>query len=196
MRGIVSVGLVLAVMTGAWAKSKPKRVTVTNFPATQAVEVQNFPPVGAPPPAPLAPSKPSQIVTLTYDGFCAGGTSLDNIIGIRIMPDGTTQPFTIPPGQVLVVTGIDWSAYRCPPSTAPGTVLMYVFLGATGRVAFADTAVIGAGATPTSACSIGGKASIVPNLVVKPGIELCAGFDNQGFSGSPAIVHGFLTSDE
>lgn len=144
----------------------------------------------------LEPTKPSQMVVLTYSDFCTETTSLANIIDTQILPNGTTQPFTIPAGQVLVVTGFDWSAYRCPALAAPGTVDVYMFLGATGRVVFNDTAVIGAGTPPTSSCSTGGKASVVPNLIVKPGVELCAGFDNQTFGGAPAIVHGFLTKDK
>lgn len=213
MRTTIAIAFVLVALTGASAK-KPKSVTVTNFPATQSVQVENFPatqPVQVenfpatqsvnvqnfpPSAAPLAPSKPSQIVTLTYDNFCAGTTSLVNVIDTQIMPDGTTQPFTIPQGRVLVVTGLDWSASRCPPLSAPGTVGVYVFLGATGRVAFNDYATIGAGTSPGSSCSTGGKASVVPNLVVKPGTELCAGYDNTTFGGAPGIVHGFLADDE
>jgi hypothetical protein len=144
----------------------------------------------------LAPAKASDMVVLTYSNFCTGTTSLANIIDTQILPDGTTQPFTIPSKKVLVVTGIDWSASRCPALSAPGTVEMYVFLGVNGRVAFNDAAVIGAGTPPTSSCSTGGKASVVPNLVVRPGVELCAGYDNQTFGGAPAIVHGFLAKDK
>ncbi len=68
--------------------------------------------------------------------------------------------------------------------------------GTNGRVVFHDTAVIGAGTPPTSSCSTGGKASVVPNLIVRPGVELCGGYDNTTFGGAPAIVHGFLIKDK
>lgn len=50
----------------------------------------------------LEPKKPSQLVTLTPSGTCAGGEGFR--YGNRVHPDGTFTPFTIPPKQVLVLT--------------------------------------------------------------------------------------------
>ena len=50
----------------------------------------------------LEPKKPSQLVTLEANDPCDQGKG--QIYDLRVLPDGSTAPFTIPQGQVLVVT--------------------------------------------------------------------------------------------
>jgi hypothetical protein len=148
----------------------------------------------------LVPTKPSDVVTLRGSSpptFCMGtGPTRTSIIETRILSDGTTQPFQIPNGEVLVVTGIDWTSFRTPPLTVPGIVELAVFLGSSP--VFTDTSIIGAGTLGTNTffpqgVSFGGKSSAVPNLIVKPDTQLCSTNDNSSSSG--VLVHGFLTLD-
>src|SRR5262249_15881488 len=55
----------------------------------------------------LAPSKASQSVVLRTNGVSTGcgGTSLAAAIDTQILSNGSTAPFTIPPGDVLVLDG-------------------------------------------------------------------------------------------
>src|SRR5688572_4220512 len=54
----------------------------------------------------LEPSKPSQTVLLEPGGSLCPVAG--KIVNTRIQPDGTRVPFSIPPKQVLVITGVDW----------------------------------------------------------------------------------------
>ena len=58
--------------------------------------------------APLGPAKPNQVVTLTAAAeACTIPNSPDGLLyKSQVMPHGTVAPFTIPPGHVLVLTGI------------------------------------------------------------------------------------------
>ena len=60
--------------------------------------------------ADISPAKPSDTVVLIFGaparGACPFGGELVNA---RLMPDGTLTPFTLPVGQVLMVTGIDYA---------------------------------------------------------------------------------------
>src|SRR5262249_40899143 len=57
--------------------------------------------------AALAPSKPSQLVGVAADGNCmpALGMSTD-LFNTLLRGDGTTEPFSIPAGEVLVITDL------------------------------------------------------------------------------------------
>jgi hypothetical protein len=59
----------------------------------------------------LAPTTASQLVIL--DGgpsaqACSSGTGFQREFRIRMLPDATTQPFSVPADQVLVLTGLNW----------------------------------------------------------------------------------------
>jgi hypothetical protein len=64
--------------------------------------------------APLAPAKPSDIVTLASDGTTCAGSGL--LVNTRILPDGTTTPFAILPKKVLIVTEVEWGVIGVPGS--------------------------------------------------------------------------------
>lgn len=70
----------------------------------------------------VAPDKPSQIVHLR--GGPGSGTNCTPFVGStlldhQLLPDGTTVPFTIPPGRVLVLTGVSWNLFGAPPTRGP-----------------------------------------------------------------------------
>lgn len=60
--------------------------------------------------APLAPTKPSEVATLTTSfALCPVNSPKSNVLAIdRIsLPDGSQVPFVIPPKQVFVVTAVE-----------------------------------------------------------------------------------------
>ena len=86
--------------------------------------------------APLGPTKPSQLVvvgsraTHPCDLADTGGSRVD----VFEADDGSTQPFTIPPGKVLIVTKIKVSARgRSVPS---GTEVLATIVKNVGGVAY------------------------------------------------------------
>jgi hypothetical protein len=143
----------------------------------------------------LAPRPASDLVTLLGGAPATGGcTGAERPIDRRALGDGSTGPFAVPAGKVLVLTGVEWF------STETGTgrsVLLTVLhrtpLGA--QTLFTSHAL----STPTGA-GYAGAQSTIPRVVVKPGVPLCVTqyIDNQPAGGSlpgSVILHGFLTDD-
>src|SRR5262249_18632420 len=95
-----------------FGSGNPGKVEVTNFPAAAAT---------------VAPGAASQIRTLI--SVSAGNTSAacaDNVVGlpshafdndVRPGGGGVYESFSIPPGQVFLVTGVDWVASGVAAST-------------------------------------------------------------------------------
>ena len=132
---------------------------------------------------PLGPTKPSQLVSLTYSGAtCSvgGGTKADT----RAMGDGSTAPFTIPAGQVLVITGVQWNESGS--GTADSSFLYLVGSGGTAVVS------VGAGLVGTG--GYGGGNFGVSGVVVKPGTDICIGLNS--LSTAYPTVQGYLTKDK
>jgi hypothetical protein len=131
----------------------------------------------------LAPSKPSQLVTLNSSGAtCTGGESK---LDTQVNGDATSAAFTIPAGMVLVLTGIDWNG------TALSAGATSVFLDL--RTASAFELVSLGGAVTQNPSGQGGGTFGPLNIVVKPGTDICVGL-NGGGSIFPA-GHGFLAKD-
>jgi hypothetical protein len=133
----------------------------------------------------LAPSKPSQSVVLRTNGVSTGcgGTSLDAVIDTQILSDGSTAPFTIPPGDVLVLDGIAWAA-----SSGMAGRLIGILIDINGDLINApwnDSAI---------ADSLGdvGHDVFIPNIPIKSGVTPCL---HSGGTITRGIVHGFLTRD-
>jgi hypothetical protein len=72
-RVLLIVCVVVGLASGVSAKPKTKSVNVANFPASQAVQVQNFPPTVLP----LAPTKASQLVIGSADAVLHGFLATD-----------------------------------------------------------------------------------------------------------------------
>ena len=143
----------------------------------------------------LGPRTASDLVTLLGGAPATGGcTGAERPVDRRTLGDGSTGPFAVPAGKVLVLTGVEWV------STGTGTgrsvvltVLHRTPLGA--QALFTSHAV----STPTGT-GYAGEQSVIPGVVVKPGVPLCVTqhIDNQPAAGSlpgSVILHGFLTDD-
>ena len=133
----------------------------------------------------LAPKKPSDVLTLRSSGAsCSfpGTRKLDS----RVLPDGTLVPYTIPDGQVLVVTGAEWTLQDASPL---GTIQLFLYTQSSGPspVAFFTD---GISTTDTFAQ----RSSIVPQAITRPSAGLCAGANVVVDTLIP-VVHGFLAKD-
>ena len=133
----------------------------------------------------LAPSKASQSVVLRTNGVSTGcgGTSLDAAIDTQILPDGSTAPFTIPAGHVLVLDGIAWAASAGMPGRLIG--ILVDINGDFTNAPWNDSAI---------ADSVGdvGHDVFIPNIPIKSGVTPCL---HSGGTITRGIVHGFLTND-
>jgi hypothetical protein len=131
----------------------------------------------------LAPSRASDVVTLFTSGTAcpSAGTLLD----FRRQSDGTDVAFTIPAGQVLVVTGMDFASVGFSPSLNQIVTLSLASSATviTRAVALLDSS--GSGAANVS----------TPLIAIKSGQQLCVSTNGVGNPAS-ILVHGFLAKDK
>lgn len=135
---------------------------------------------------------PSSVVTLIADPttpICPNTTD-PHTFSDRLLSDGSRVPFTIPTGQVLVITSYDWVIEGSTEANNTVWTGVAIFNGPNGVMALSSGA---------RADSIGRAAgnSIVPNgVVVKPGKVMCFNYVGGAANlGTFARIHGFLTED-
>ena len=199
--------VLLCLAPVAWAKEpKPGRpVRVTNLPATQDVRVTNAPAiqdvrvtnapvtqnvqVTNPPPVPLAPSIPSQLVTIRSRGATKCGTSPWLALDTLVNQDGTLSDFAIPAGKVMVVTSIDW---RQGNTGAPGKQEEFFLFPSADNIdvnyPIVDSLSLG------SSDSRAGTCIVVTGVAIKSGTP-CWGVNSLNMGSADVLVHGFLTDD-
>jgi hypothetical protein len=139
---------------------------------------------------PLAPKKPSDLVTLTSSGAaCTNYGSAARRLDRRINPDGTVTPFSIPAKQVLVLTGASTFLEDAGVSDTAYTQIVYDI----PPTQFGQGAIFAAGATDS-----GGGGTLVssysPNMVVKSGVRICC--DHSGLTFFGCNAYGYLTKDK
>jgi hypothetical protein len=152
------------------------------------------------PAAPLEPSLPSQIVTLqTAETPCPveDATTLW-LADVQTLPDGTTARFTgIPPGKVLIATGLSFVVTRVSDLTANNTTQVLLFLvprvPPTSGLQVPRLFHTGV-QVPGVAGSRAGVSAALHNAVIKPDTSLCLGHETGFFV--TAIISGFLTEDK
>ena len=177
-------------------------VNVGNFPATQPVSgsvgisgtpnvnVVNFPPAS---PSPVVPAKASDILTLQADGTPCGsdphfaGAAVNQVTAA----DGTFQPFSIPVGQVFIVTGFDINAYGA--AANQDVDIVFDRQGGASENSIVNMDVM---------ADVNGIATLTrtlsPGAVVKPGATLCVRAGRLGglpAFPSPVQVYGFFAPD-
>jgi hypothetical protein len=142
--------------------------------------------------AALAPTKPSQILTvvanLSSAPSCPGGIFFQ--VNTVAKADGSTAEFAIPKGFVFVVTSFDWSSFGLQPGTfAEMDVTAVSAAGPFGAIAIGHSIVSSDGGA--------GSNVVVPSgLIVKPPAILCFLPESEGVVSSSVQVHGFLTKDK
>lgn len=129
-----------------------------------------------------APMKASEIVSLVPSGTCVQGS---RAFGLRLMPDGTLAPFSIPTGKVLVLTAIDWSGF----AYGPGELAFFGLMIENGSF---EVGLYQSYALSDPAGNAGRDAPL-PSLVVKSGHRICG--KNANASTGSALLQGFLTAD-
>jgi hypothetical protein len=145
---------------------------------------------------PLAPSKPSDIVTLMPDasganGACGLATQQQRVEAVINGADGSISPFTIPDKEVLVLTGGTWEDV-----TAGANV--NVFLELSLRTASTNNLLAATPAIRSDAAGFAaGSFTLEPGIVIKPGVSLCASFNVDGTNtlAFPRLT-GFLAKDK
>lgn len=139
----------------------------------------------------LAPSKPSQVVTVTGDtatsASCPSGVVKGKMIDTQRNSDGTITPFNVPMGEVFVVTSWEWTGAGAVSSSITMALVLVdsssTFLGSFSQ----------ATASSDSSGNGGGTVDIPSGFVVKSGISMC--YAGGGASAS-VIVHGFFAKDK
>lgn len=129
---------------------------------------------------------PSHLVTLISDPatpICPA-TSVPHTFSDRLYPDGTRKAFTIPTGQVLVITSFDWVVEGS--SQANNNVWTGFALIGTGK----NIALFSSG----PADSIGraaGHSDVPDGIVVYPGVAMCLDVVG-GVTSAYGRIHGYL----
>lgn len=136
--------------------------------------------------AALAPTKPSQILNLYNSGATScGGVSA--VVDRIVKPDGTSAAFSIPTGQVLIVTSVDWVA-----ASVTANRHWEFVLGFPG-----GSFSLGDGAQSDADGQVSGTLLVPGGLVVKSGVQLCPHLTRNGGDAFAAVrVHGFLAKDK
>lgn len=139
----------------------------------------------------LGPFVPSQLVHLVtppedHPPGC-GGASSGYPIDQRVNPDGSLESFSVPAGQVLVLTSASWGLGGL---NGPALTVVLFLVSGDGprrRILF-DTA------QPTAGNNATGRA-LLGDVLMRAGDTLCIATTVVAGGGS-AVVHGFLTADE
>ena len=133
----------------------------------------------------LGPDRPSQIVMLRPgihpSSICGTGTPLDR----QVLPDGDEVPFTIPPGRVLVLTGVTWVIGSANPNSSFGVAVSLHFPSGHSTPLFRTGAV-------TDADGVAFGSALIPNAVAASGPALCYATTATG----DVSVYGYLTDDK
>jgi hypothetical protein len=137
----------------------------------------------------LAPSKPSQVATITGDAatsaFCPSGLVAGKMVDTQRNADGTITSFSVPVGEAFVVTSWEWSGSGAASSTIGMSLVLVDSATLLGSFSRSTAAADGSG--------IGGGSVVIPSgFVVKSGITMC--YAGGGASAS-VIVHGFFAKD-
>jgi hypothetical protein len=145
---------------------------------------------------PLAPSKPSDIVTLMPDASDGANGACNSVQQLRVdavinTADGSLSPFTIPDKEVLVLTGGTWED-----TSVGGNV--NVFLELSLKTANTSIIIVATPAVRSDAAGVAaGAFTLEPGIVIKPGASLCASFNVAGTNATafPRLT-GFLAKDK
>ena len=168
----------IAYAQGPTSTKGPTPVQVVNTP----LEVTGF----------LGPVKASDLVTLTSSGaFCSAGHPAVRRFDVQNNGDGTTTPFVIPAGQVLVVTGIDFRQGR---TDGPGQQ-EELFLFASSLISDSLSNMADLMAAPGSSDSRAGLSAAITGVIIKSTAIPCWQVNSLNIGTARAVLHGYLAPD-
>jgi hypothetical protein len=133
---------------------------------------------------PLAPTRASDLVVAITKSSTAcpvSGTLFDT----RVLPDGTEEPFVIPPKRVLVVTSVDVALDTSAPAGQAGAPVVAIQTATTTLPILQGTVL-----TDVDGTAVGNVATT--GAAVRPGVSIClVGGNTQG-----GVLHGFFAKDK
>jgi hypothetical protein len=138
----------------------------------------------------LGPKHPSDLLTLTTSFTTCGSDPVGLRLDEKQNPDGTTEAFAIPPGQVLVVTGFDWTQG----STGAANKAETIFLHSETATGVILPLVVSH--DDGSGDGRAGASVAVTGVVFKSGQTLCYSANTGHIGSALALVHGFLAKDK
>jgi hypothetical protein len=116
----------------------------------------------------IGPKRPSDLVNVIalsgLSGMTCSGLAL--AFDTRVTADGDRVPFAIPPGQVFVVTGLEWDTYG---GSATKQVIASVVMN---KPAVCDNTFAGSSAVPDATGGAAGNITFPTGIAIRPGIEL------------------------
>lgn len=132
----------------------------------------------------LEPTTPDQIVTVAQDLGSSNCTNTGRKFDTLLAPDGTATPFSIPAGQVLVVTAVELLGFGATPGL---NIQTRIFRGIGLTVNLA--------AIRESLADVNGRIfhiyQLSPGVVVASGGEVCA--NNNSNLTTTGKLRGYLT---
>jgi hypothetical protein len=138
----------------------------------------------------IGPKRPSDLVNVAafngYSGMICSGMAV--AFDYRVKVDGTNEPFTIPPGQVFVATGLEWDTYAGPKS---GVTRAYVVMDTPSAC---DTAFAGSSAIADAAGAATGNVTFPTGIAIRPGVAL--GVTSLNSTIHRAKLYGYFTADK
>jgi hypothetical protein len=147
--------------------------------------------------ASVGPTKPSQIVTVTYvttgpNAVACGGAAGFFAPSFMGKSDGSVAPFAIPPKSVFVITSFAYRVVDQGASTV-GTITLAA-IDAAHPPAVGSTSAIIAGAITDAAGTLVGQSVLPTGMVIKPPALPCVGAPLPGTV--VVTLNGFFTKDK
>lgn len=135
----------------------------------------------------LEPAKASEVVTLVTNGEdvnTGGCTGSSYPVTQRVTAAGLAG-FSVPAGQVLVITGMSWVEY-----TATANTIAYNSLKVGGQTVLYSSSIAGSnnGANAIAAVS--------PGIVVASGQSICVGLSQDLNPSTATYLYGFLAKNK
>src|SRR5262249_51667692 len=146
--------------------------------------------------APLAPTKPSQIVTLQPEAFIGTPPCTGTQLGVTrvVNPDLSTGPLVIPDKQVLMLVGGTWRTISVATPVDRHLALRLFLKDGMGHQA---VVLLGAGAVSDADKHASGSFRLDPGVVVRPGQTICAELASENDTVAVTVVaNGYFTKDK
>ena len=131
----------------------------------------------------LAPTKASDLVVAGTSESAPNCPVAGRAFDVRFLPDGTEEPFVIPPKHVLVITSVDFSLLGSPSQTASPVLSL--------QAATSVSLLLGSASTDASGLAVGTMVAS-PGVPVRTGPTLCI----IGGTVTSGILHGYFAKDK
>jgi hypothetical protein len=143
--------------------------------------------------SPLGPTRASDLITLSSSrALCQAGHPTILRFDQQNNGDGTTTPFTIPAGFVLVVTGIDFRQGIT--GSGPGAqeeLFFYASSEASGSFSLLADLM----AAPGSSDSRAGVSATITGVAIKSTAVPCWQVNSGSIGSASALLHGYVAPD-